>query len=146
MLPFGTIFTKQTITIFTCYEIVDALQIAIKRIETRVPNTEAVINSVSKGSYTVKERLRQHTKNCMQPGIAYFNRQLSTSLQIPLQAFKAARLFSPLKVYTMKPNDNMVDTLQVFPFLIHNIQSLKSELPQYLAKTADVNEQFDPLE
>ena len=45
----------------------------------------------------------------------------------------------------MKPNDNMVDTLQVFPFLIHNIHSLKSELPQYLAKTADVSEQFDPL-
>ena len=40
----------------------------------------------------------------------------------------------------------MVDILQVFPILIHNIQSLKSELPQYLTKTADVSEQFDPLE
>ena len=152
VIDYGEEFVKTTYKlegdgplIFTCYEIVDALQIAIKRIETRAPNTEAVINSVSKGSYTVKER-RQHAKNCMQPGIAYFNRKLSTSLQIPLQAFKAARLFSPLKVYAMKPNDNMVDTLQVFPFLIHNIQSLKSELPQYLAKTADVSEQFDLLE
>ena len=61
----------------------------------------------------------------MQPGIAYFNRQLSTSLRIPLQAFKAARLFSPHKAYTMKPDDKMVDSLQVFPFLIHLIPLLK---------------------
>ena len=61
----------------------------------------------------------------MQPGIAYFNQQLSTSLQIPLQAFKAAHLFSPHKAYTMKPYDKMVDSLQVFPFLIHLIPLLK---------------------
>ena len=85
----------------------------------------------------------------MQPGIAYFNRQLSTSLQIPLQAFKAARLFSPYKAYTMKPDDKMVDSLQVFPFLIHLIPLLKSEMPLYIAKTADVSKEMDdadPLE
>ena len=95
----------------TCYEVMDALQIAIKRIETCAPNTEAVINSISKGSHTIKERLRQYVKNCMQPGIAYFNRQLSTNLQGPLQAFKAAHLFSSYKAYIMKPNEKMVDSL-----------------------------------
>jgi len=40
----------------------------------------------------------------------------------------------------------MVDTLKVFPFLIDMITLLKSELSNYLAKTADVSEQFDPLE
>ena len=48
----------------------------------------------------------------------------------------------------MKPDNNTVDTLQVFPFLIPNIvlQLLKCELPQYMAKTADVSEQCNPLE
>ena len=88
----------------------------LSKIETHAPNTEAVINSISKESHTIKERLRQHAKNCMQPGIAYFNRQLSTSLQITLQPFKAARLFSPHKAYTMKSDDIMVDSLQLFHF------------------------------
>ena len=105
-----------------------------------------MINLTSKGSHTIKERLRQHAKNCMQPGIAYFNRQLNTSLQIPSQAFKAAHLFSPHKAYTMKPDDKMVDSLQVFPFLIHLIPLLNSEMPLYIAKTADVSEKMDPLE
>jgi len=65
---------------------------------------------------------------------------------MPLEAFKAARLFSPLKAHTMQPNDEMVDTLKVFPFLIDVIPLLKKELPNYLTKTADVSEQFDPLE
>ena len=97
VIDYGEEFLKTTYKlegdgplIFTCYKIVDALQIVIKRIKTRAPSTEVVINSVSKGSYTIKKRLRQHTKNCMQPGIAYFNQQLSTSLQILLQAIKAA--------------------------------------------------------
>ena len=46
----------------------------------------------------------------------------------------------------MKPDDKMVDSLQVFPFLIHLVPLLKSEMPLYIAKTADVNEQMDPLE
>ena len=153
VIDYGEEFVKATYKlegdgplIFTCYEIMDALQIAIKRIETHAPNTEAVINSISKGSHTIKERLRQHAKNCMHPGIVYFNRQLSTSLQIPLQAFKTAHLFSPHKAYTMKPDDKMVDSLQVFPFLLHLIPLLKSEMPQYIAKTADVSEKLDPVE
>ncbi|XP_065892612.1 uncharacterized protein [Dysidea avara] len=69
VIDYGEEFVKTTYKlegdgplVFTCYEIIDALQIAIKRIETRAPNTEAVINSVSKGSHTVKERLKQHAK------------------------------------------------------------------------------------
>jgi len=86
VIDYGKEFVKATYKlegdsplVFTCYEIIIALQIAIKRIETHAPNTEAVIKSISTGSHTVKERLRQHARNCMHPGIAYFNRQLSSS-------------------------------------------------------------------
>ena len=46
----------------------------------------------------------------------------------------------------MKPDEKMVDSLQVFPFLVHLIPSLKSEMPQYLAKTVDVSENLYLLE
>ena len=46
----------------------------------------------------------------------------------------------------MKPDDKMVDSLQIFPFLVHVIPSLKSEMPQYIAKTADVSEDLNPLD
>ena len=46
----------------------DTLQIAIKRIETHAPYTEAMINSISKGSHTIK-----HAKQCMHPGIVHFS-------------------------------------------------------------------------
>ena len=55
--------------IFTCYEIIDALQIAIKKIETHAPNIEAVINSILKASHTIKERLRQHAKTACSQGL-----------------------------------------------------------------------------
>ena len=91
VIDYGEEFVKATYKlegdgplVFTCYEIINALQIAIKRIETYAPNTEAVIKSISKGSHTVKERLRQHARNCMHPGIVYFNRQLSTTVYIQI--------------------------------------------------------------
>ena len=72
----------------------DALQIAIKIIETHAPNTEAIINSISKGSHRIKERLTQYAKDCIQPGIVYFNQQLSTS---PTASFQGSTFVFSLK-------------------------------------------------
>ena len=40
----------------------------------------------------------------------------------------------------------MVDSLQIFPFLIHLVPLLKGKMPLYIAKTADISEDMDPLE
>ena len=77
--------------------------------------------------------------SCVQPGMQYFNEWLHDSMQIPLAAFKAARLFSPLKVQEMQRNNAAVDCLSAFPFLDCNTGNLKSELPQYIAAVEDVN-------
>ena len=51
MIDYGEEFVKTTYRlegdgplVFTCYQIIDALQIAIKRIEAHAPNTETVID------------------------------------------------------------------------------------------------------
>jgi len=58
------------------------------------------------------------------------------------------RLFLPQKVVELKPDGAAVDSLQAFPFLnkASVLRSLKSELPNYLAKAADMNVDMDPLD
>ena len=64
-----------------------------------------------------------------------------------MAAFKAARLFLPQKVRELNPDATVVDSLQAFPFFTPSVLAdLKSELPSYLAKAADVAADFDPLE
>ena len=56
-------------------------------------------------------------------------------------AFKAARLFVPHKIQELKPNPPDIDCLAAFPFLNNPslLDSLKRELPAYIAKAADLN-------
>ena len=43
------------------------------------------------------QNLFDYARKCVQPGIDYFQKQLTTNLKSPIAAFKAARLFSPQK-------------------------------------------------
>ena len=89
----------------------------------------------------------EYARSCVQLGIIYINRQLEYSLKVSLQAFKTGRMFSPIKVYTMKPDNAMVDSLVAFPFITRTmINELKAELPTHIAKTVDVSSDVDPLE
>ena len=95
------------------------------------PNVEAVANSLSRGSQTAKQRFLNHAKSCVQPAHSYYRRQLSSSLKVPLIAFKAARLFCPKKAHMLEPTLAMVDTLAVFPFLKikEKLSGLKRQYP-----------------
>ena len=103
------------------------------------PNAEAVAKSISKGSLTAKQKLVDHAKKCVEPGHSYFNRQLTSSLKGPLQAFKSARLFLPSIIYSIKPDVSSIDSLAAFPFLRDSIDDLKKELHLYIAKVQDVD-------
>ena len=63
-----------------------------------------------------------------------------------VSAFKAARLFSPPKVYEMKPTTAAVDELKAFPFLSDKLENLKLELSIYIAAAEDVSNTTDVLE
>ena len=60
---------------------------------------------------------------------------------------KAAQLFSPRCIKISRPTAIDVDWLRVVPFLSSNdvIQSLKDELPDYIAKANSTPDVFDDL-
>ena len=64
-----------------------------------------------------------------------------------MEAFKAARFFSPHKLSLLCPSAADIDTLSSFPFLKSDglLSSLKAELPAYLAKADGVDSEIDCL-
>ena len=79
--------------------------------------------------------------------LAYLQNQLQASLKVPLAAFKAARLFCPYKIITLKSSVLEVDSLLAFPFLSTNdLMGLRGELATYLAKADEVDPTVDCLE
>ena len=123
--------------VFTCYETVQTIVSAIQVANT--PNVDAIIRAISS---IPRQQMVKYVKNCVQPGLDYFDKQLNTSLKVSLSAFKAARLLCPYQVNTLNPTAADVDELSAFPF-VDNLASLKSELASYLAKSDSLNSSMD---
>ena len=98
----------------SCYEAISALNVAAR--QAHYPNLEAVAHNVASDN-DMKKELIQYAKSCVQPGVTYYFNQLATSMKEPLEAFKAARLFSPAKVQQIRPSVSALDTIS-FPFPI----------------------------
>ena len=75
--------------VLQCYEVIDTVRATIKAANT--PNILAVAEKLSGGVAHNKKSMIDHAQQCVQPAIDYFNGQLSSTLQRPLEAFKAAR-------------------------------------------------------
>ena len=71
----------------------------------------------------------------------------NNDLKPVLNAFKAARLFSPSMFHELKPSAVDIDCLKAFPFLNSQptIDGLKSEIPTYMAASEDVSAEIDPI-
>ena len=92
------------------------------------------------------KRLIAHAKQCIQPGLEYFNLQLNTRLKIPLMAFKASQLTNPTMTKNLNLDASSVDLLKSFPFLsAEEICNLQAELPACLAKADDLDDTIDKL-
>ena len=64
-----------------------------------------------------------------------------------MAVFKVARVFNPKKAVEMQPDAAVLDCLAVMPFLdTVTLQNLKTELPLYLAKAADISLDYDPIQ
>ena len=96
----------------------------------------------------LQQQLIDYGHACVEPGIQYFQTQLTSSLQHSLSAFKAVHLFSPQKLQVMQPDVSVIDGLSIFPFLNSTsiLDGLKAELPIYLAKSVDIDPNFSCLE
>ena len=150
VVDWGEAFVKATYNVegdgplvFTCYEVIQAVVISIQ--VANIPNVQAVVRDILT-NLTTQTRLITHAKQCIQPGIEYFNQQFNTSLKIPLMAFKAAQLTNPTMIRNLNPEASTVDLLKSFPFVtVDEITNLKAELPAYLAKAEDLNDTVDKV-
>ena len=92
-----------------------------------------------------------YAKSCVQPGLEYFQCQLASNsgLKASLEIFRGCCLFLSQRVHIMQPNASAIDQeLNTIPFLNsqQQLDGLKSELPAYLTRAADTDQQFDILE
>ena len=75
----------------------------------------------------------------------YFYLKFNNDLKPILDAFKAARLFSPFKFHELKPSATDIAYLKAFPFLSSQeaIDGLKMEIPMYMAASEDVSTEIN---
>ena len=83
--------------------------------------------------------------NCAQPAFDYFKLKFSTDLKPVVDAFRAARYFSPSKLSELKPTVTDIDQFSHFPFLKPKIPMLKAELPSVIAACEEVHPSVDPI-
>ena len=85
--------------------------------------------------------------NCVQPGFDYFETKFFHEFSHSMEGFKSARLLNPGKVTDLMPTAASVDALKAFPFFKDElIESLKLELPSYLAAADGTPREVNPLE
>ena len=127
------------------YEILSTLTASIQ--VGHYLNVQAVARTLSGGSSVTLHQWVEYANTCIKPGLQYFLDKFSQELSGNIAVFKAARLFLPQKVVKLKPDAAAVDSLQAFPFLntASILANLKSELPSYLAKAADIDAEIDSL-
>ena len=131
-----------------CYEVIERVRQSV--LSENIANVRAISEKLTRQprSHPLHEQWVDYARECVRSGIDYFNQQLSNSLKVPLEIFKACRLFSPQQVATMRPTATSLDqSLSTVPFMNQlEIEDLKKELPDYLARVADLSEEFDPVE
>ena len=109
------------------------------------PNAAAVVMAEVNGNASHEQQLLDYSKAFIQPAYDYFYLKLNNGLKPVLDAFKAARLFSPFKFRKLKPSATDIDCLKAFPFLSsqETIDGLKMEIPMYMAASEDVSTEID---
>ena len=71
---------------------------------------------------------------CVWPGIQYFQQKFENDSEKTLAIFKAAQLFSPIRIHEIQ---STASDLESFPFC--KLSNLKAELASYLAKASQLN-------
>lgn len=99
------------------------------------PNLEGVASRQANGNLALCNQLVTRTKQCISPGLRFFQRKFSQEFHDLVRAFKSARLCCPVQVQNLHPNAASLAELRKFSFLNNDatIDGLVNELPRYLA-------------
>ena len=131
--------------VLECYEIMSTVVASIQA--GFYPNVEVVSRKLCPGNSMAQQQQVAYALQCVEPGLQYFGDAIEGTLSASMELFKAARVFNPKKAMEMHPNAASLDCLAVTPFFDEEIiGNLKSELPLYLAKTADISPNFNTLQ
>ena len=125
--------------VFACYEKLSAVSQLCQA--PCFLNVRAIVTAISEEDPCQNvTALERSAKACVEPAITWFLRKFNVDLYDVVVAFKAARLFCPVRIQWLKPTNALVESLRAFPFLDSDatIDGLKAELPAYLAATEDV--------
>ena len=131
---------------FECYEIIRTLTAAANM--AHYPNVQAVTASIAGGDPAVQQWWVTYATSCIKPALDYYAEHLKADLMsVPLNAFKAARMFSPHKLREVKPDCAALDSLSAFPFFKPlALAAMKDEYPQYLAAAEDITSEYSSLD
>ena len=112
------------------------------------PNVAAVAKKLANGDPRHEQQLVAYAKSCVSSAYAYFKSKFENDLKPAVLAFKAARYFSPSKMYEIQPSAADIDLLTSKPFLNFPalLNDVKAELPAYVAAAEDASTQVDPLQ
>ena len=116
--------------VFACYEKLSAVSLKVRAIAIAIAEEDPCQNVTA---------LERRANACVTPEITWFLRKFNVDFYDVVVTFKAARLFCPVRIQWLKPTNALVDSLRAFPFLDSDttIDSLKAELPAYLAAAKD---------
>ena len=125
--------------VFTCYEKLSAVSQFCQA--PCFPSVRAIATAIAEEDPCQNvTALERSAKACVEPAITWFLRKFNVDLYDVVVAFKAFRLFCPVRIQWLKPTNALVESLRAFPFLDSDttIDGLKAELPAYLAAAEDV--------
>ena len=132
--------------VLLCYEEIEKIKATVGL--KRYPNVNSLAQVISSGNVALQQQWIEYGMTCVQPGLNYLLSKFGDDTSPPISAFKAAQLFSAVKVNVMQLVATRVDMLQTIPVLNTNgtIDKLKTELPTYVSKTCGISGIVDALE
>ena len=118
--------------IFSCYERLASVSHSVA--VDSYPNLEGVASRQDNGNLALCNLLVTRKKQCISPGLRFFQLKFSQEFHDLVRAFKSARLCCPVQVQNLHPNAASVAELLKFSFLNDDatIDALVNELPRYL--------------
>ena len=107
---------------------------------TSFPNIQAIAESLAPGNLLGQQQLTTYAFSCVKPGVDYFMEKFGDESKTPLNQFKAMWHFSPSRIFELQPSLSDIEALCSIPFFNKPlIVKLKAELPNYIARSTDVN-------
>ena len=88
--------------IFTCFEHLSAVFHAVT--VGHYPCTLAIAIEIANGDAALQNRLITQAKDCVQPGLNFFQQKFNVQFLTNVRAFKAARFCCPVQVSALRPD------------------------------------------